>query len=297
MKLNLKFNKIVLSTIALSLIFSIFTSDKALAAKKKKANVPEIVEVEAKDGFYLIGELQLTPKASSKNKVPLVILLHSLGRSRSSWGDLPQKINKLGAATLNMDLRGHGESVVNGSGKNKYWVNFPRSEFKKYSTDILSVIDHVKENYPEINYKNIALLGGDIGANAAVMAGSEYNKDISTLVLLSPSLAYKNLNTQIPLVGYGKHPVLMVVSKLDKASYNSSIELIKYAQGYKKLKILNFGGIGVNLLKHNPKAKQEVLNWVEEHVVYRVPDSNQTDQADIKDLKNELHKTNLRTKH
>lgn len=89
----------------------------------------------------------------------------------------------------------------------------------------------------------------------------------------------------------------MVVSKLDKASYNSSIELIKYAQGYKKLKILNFGGIGVNLLKHNPKAKQEVLNWVEEHVVYRVPDSNQTDQADIKDLKNELHKTNLRTKH
>jgi len=231
----------------------------------KKNNVPETIEIEARDAFKLTGTIILPPSATSKKKVPLVILVHSLGETEKSWGVLPAVINKMDFATLTFNLRGHADSVYDKNDKKKYWQNFDKKEFLKYPDDILSSIDYVKDNYPEVNTNDVALIGADIGANSSIIAGSKYNKRIKTLILISPTMKYKGLETPIPLVAYGNHPTFIVVSSKDKFTCTSSNELIKYAQGKKSLKVLPYGGTGINLIKNNPETMPLILDWLKEN--------------------------------
>ena len=87
----------------------VYFSNSAFALKKRK---PVEVEFKSYDGFKLVGTLDIPNYASVKNKVPLVIFLHSICSSHLAWGDFPQEVkNSLNVATLNLDLRGHGKSI------------------------------------------------------------------------------------------------------------------------------------------------------------------------------------------
>jgi len=227
-----------------------------------KSSGPTIIQYQAKDGFNITGVLDLPSGSSIKKKVPLVIFLHSLGGSKLAWGNLPNSIKGLGFATLNLDLRGHGLSILDKRSKKKYWPNFKDTDFRKYPDDINQGINYLKENYPEINISKIAIVGADIGADTAILAGSKFSRNVKTLVLLSPTTLYKGLDTRVPLVGYGSHPVLIIVSESDRFSFNDSKELIKYAQGKKAIKVYPFGGCGTDLLKFQPDSKSIIINWV-----------------------------------
>ncbi|MFH0702127.1 MAG: alpha/beta hydrolase [bacterium] len=228
----------------------------------KKSNEPVEIKFIAKDGFNLAGILDIPQKASVKNKAPLVIFIHSIGRDKTSWKDYTYKVKNLDMATLNLDLRGHGQSIKDKNGKSKYWQNFKDEEFGKYPDDLISAINYLKKEYPEVNTNKIAIIATSIGVNAAIIAGSKDKNNIKTLVLLSPVSKYKGIDSRTQLVEYGNHPVLMMVSEKDKFAYSSSLDLIRYAQGKKVLKVFPYGGHGTDLLKFQPESQQIIIDWL-----------------------------------
>lgn len=249
---------------SLILIFeiSIFLNFSTAAYAAGKAVGPTIIQYQSKDGFNIAGVLDVPKNASVNKKAPLVIFLHSLGGSKSDWGTFPNSVKSLGYATLALDLRGHGLSILDKKNKKKYWPNFKQKEYSKYSDDVNMGIKYLKDNYPEINANKVAIIGANIGADTAILAGSKSSSNIKTLILMSPFSHYKGIDARIPLVEYGTHPVLILVSKSDHFVYNDSSQLIKYAQGKKQLKVYPFGGNGISLLKFQPASKTVILDWL-----------------------------------
>lgn len=260
--MNILINKkhffiVFIAILAMSFVFASPTN----AAKKNKSGI-QLLHFKAQDGFNLAGYIHVPKKNSVKTKIPLVIFIHSIGRDSDSWLTFPSQIYGLGIATFSLDLRGHGESIKNKNDKYRYWINFDNKDFAKYPEDIISAINYIKKQYPEVDTGKTAIIAAGIGANAAIIAGSKNNTAVKTMILLSPTLSYKGLETRIPLVAYGNHPILILASREDTFAYKGSSELIKYGQGTKELKIFPYGGDGIDLIKFQPETKGIIINWL-----------------------------------
>ncbi|MDD3150390.1 MAG: alpha/beta hydrolase [Candidatus Gastranaerophilales bacterium] len=267
--MNLSNKKFFTILLALLIIFSNVCSD---AYAKKSSDKFAIIQFQSTDGFNLIGDLVIPKKASRKNKVQLVIFAHALGRSKDDWSDLLKKVQGLNVATLNLDLRGHGQSILNANEKLSYWRNYSDKTFVKYPDDIKSAIKYIKDFYPEIDSTQIALIGANIGANASIVAAKSSKENVKALVLLSPTLEYKGIKTPIALLDYGEHPILLMASEKDKFTYEDCKKLIKYAQGNKVFKIYSFGGNGLDLIKFQPDSQDYIINWLSTQFINIKPD-------------------------
>lgn len=236
--------------------------DVSFAKKKKKGAVE--LDVQTRDGFHIISKLDIPKKTTVKNKVPLVVFMHSIGEDSTEWGTFPETLkDSLHVATLRIDFRGHGKSLVNKRGRKVYWQNFQDVEYKKFPYDVIDTLNYVKTQYPEIDSSKVAFVGASLGANIALMTGS-YGVNAKTIVMLSPMLNYKGFDLRLPIVKYGNHPLLFMASKKDRYPYDSCIELIKFAQGKKMLKTYPYGGDGVDLVRFQPDAKPLITNWIRE---------------------------------
>lgn len=245
-------------------VFAIL-SQGALAASKQQKNKPVELEIKSYDGFKIVSTLYIPKYATVKTKAPLVIFLHSICQDYRNWGKFPQEIkDSLNVAILNLDLRGHGRSVRNKDGKSRHWQNLSPAEFKKMPEDIIEVLNFLKTEYPEIDHGKIAIVGASLGATVGLMSAS-FGDNIDTVIMFSPMLEYKGFDLRLPIVKYGKHPLLFIVSKKDKYAYESCKELIKYPQGKKKLEVYPFGGHGEALLEFQPDSGKIVAKWLKDN--------------------------------
>ena len=260
-KRKININKVII--LSLLTVISVLCITVFSYASKKTGF--QLIQYPAKDGFNITGALDIPVKASVKNKVPLVIFLHSLGKTKADWGDLPAKLKEMNYAVFVLDLRGHGQSLLNKYEKKKYWQNFKNLDFKKYPDDVITGINYIKEQYPEIDIMKIAIIGADIGANTAINAAYKKSSAVKTIILLSPLTNYMGLESRIEIVNYGHHPILFLTSKKNMLAYNSSNDLIKYAQGIKVIKIYSYSGDGMDLLRFVPKSKTEIIEWIKKY--------------------------------
>jgi len=260
----LNMNKNYFSYIKIILICTcVFITQAVFASKMRK---PFEVEIKSYDGFKLIGQMDIPDYASMETKAPLVIFLHSINKNHLAWGEYPKEVkDTLHVATLNLDLRGHGKSKIKENGKKLHWQNLVLADFKKMPEDLLEVIKFIEKEYPEINNKKIAVVGASLGATMGLITASYMEKNIDTVIMLSPMLEYKEFDLRLPIVKYGKHPLLFIVSKKDQYPYESSQELIKFAQGEKKLQVYPYGGHGEDLLKFQPESKDLILKWLKDN--------------------------------
>lgn len=252
------------------ILLGLFVTVLAISSTYVAYSLPKTntqVQFVGKDGFNLTGTVNVPKNATIKNKVPMVIFLHSLGRTKESWKTFPTDLENINVATFNIDMRGHGQSILTKGQKKSYWQNYTTAIFSKYPSDIADAVKYVKDNYPEVDANKIAIVASNISANAAVVAAG--NKSISpkTLILLSPTTTYKGLSSTTPLVNYGAKPVLIIVSKSDKFTYSECSSLIKYAQGVKKLEVFPTGGNGEDLLFFQPKSKTIIIDWLKNYLI------------------------------
>lgn len=247
--------------ILIFLVVCILTTSCAFgAAVSKKVSKAAIdLEFETKDGFLLTSKLYLP--SEKRKKYPLVVLMHSIGYSSSYWLDMQAKYNQAGFAVLAVDFRGHGKSIYTASFKKTHWLYMSDKVFMKYPDDILDLLVYVSENYKNISASNLVFVGSDIGANTAILAAKKLKTKPAALVLISPSEKFKGLYTPIALADLGNTPILVVVSKKDRYSNNQAYYLKKFAQGKYEMKIYPYGGVGMLLLKVNPHATLDIVNW------------------------------------
>lgn len=245
------------------IFFVVFFSSlyPAYAKTSKKSKLPYLnIEVVAKDGFFLKANYY-PPKIPKNLKAPLIVLVHSLGYDNRCWQLLPQQLQNLGFAVLNVDLRGHGKSNISANLKKVNWSCLSKSGFEKYPFDLLTIIYSIQKKYPQqINSNKIILIGSDIGANTCILAAEKMIPKPVTMVLICPSLNIKGLYIPISLANCGYIPILAFAAKNDRHSISGIKEVSKFTQGAFQAKIFPLGA-GISILNANPKAKNVLIDW------------------------------------
>jgi pimeloyl-ACP methyl ester carboxylesterase len=147
------------------------------------------VEIQSADGLAIHGTLSRPPGEAA---VPVVVLAHQMCSDRDEWSapahDWVAAFGARGIATLAIDLRGHGHSKV--------WPDGSTHDLCKEIEDpaaaglYAAMVDDVKAavGYARTAAKapRVAIMGGSIGANSALVAFAD-DPEVAIVVALSPS--------------------------------------------------------------------------------------------------------------
>jgi pimeloyl-ACP methyl ester carboxylesterase len=220
----------------------------------------ERVTVQAADGTVLVGDLYL-PTLQARQKAPLVVLLHMLSRQRGDWQPFIPRLTENGNAVLAMDLRGHGESIQKGPAR-LGWRSFSTEDYARMPADLLETLDALSPYRDRIDLDRVAVIGASIGCNVALVAAAE-SQAIRALVLLSPGLDYRGINTEEAMRRYGDRPILLVASEADSYAANSTRTLYALAAGPKEVKIYSGRAHGTRILERTPDAVPLLLGWLD----------------------------------
>lgn len=222
-------------------------------AKAKKVQTKHKIEFTTKDKFILGGNIYL---ANPKTDKPLVVALHSFSLNGNAWATLAEKLRLRGYNVLAMDLRGHGKSIYNENLKVKTRYNFTYQDWQKLPKDVVDSINYVKSNYPYINCNDIIIVGADIGASAGILAGGPLRKQPLKIVMISPMANFKGLYIPSKVVSYTSSKFMILLSQTDKILFNFNAQTKPIVKEYP------LGGSGNQLLKANPQAVDDIVNFI-----------------------------------
>ena len=187
----------------------------------------------------------------SKAGSPAVILLHMLRRSRTDWDSIAKWLQKNGYTVIVPDLRGHGQSSGN-------WEKFTPEDFNKMTFDVAAMKSVLENQGADV--KRLAIIGASIGANVAFNYAAT-DPDVKTVVLLSPGLEYKGVQTGNTKFG---RPFLAVASKDDQYGAQSAQE-IKRNNPSAELVLYEKAGHGTNMFIAQNDLAPKILDWLKEY--------------------------------
>lgn len=190
---------------------------------------------------------------TSKPGSPGIILLHMLRKTRADWDSFAQYLQKNGFSVIAIDLRGHGQSTGN-------WEAFTTEDFQKITLDVAAAKSVLESKQADV--KRLAVIGASIGANSALNYAVN-DADVQTVVLLSPGLEYKGVNTE-GTVNLFQKPLLIVASKDDKYSADSS-EVLAGKNKNAKLVLYDTAGHGTSMFVQKELAPT-ILSWLKEKI-------------------------------
>jgi pimeloyl-ACP methyl ester carboxylesterase len=199
-------------------------------------------------------------------KYPLVILVHGLNHTHIAWSDLPASLVKAGYAVFALDLRGHGKSTITTHKHHVSWRLFKKEQWPLLSNDINEVIQYFQkgEDYPEVDGKNVALIGEKLGANVAVYTARDMHEVVKALILISPGLDYKGIIPSQAIVDY-TNPALLITSQDDDYSYQSTERLYNWLLGPKALQVYKKIGDGTDMLTNRTALGSQMTDWLVSH--------------------------------
>lgn len=218
------------------------------------------IQVQTKDAKLIKATVSYF-KIDGLTKYPTVLLLHSLGYSSEDWGNLINDLNNAGYAVIAMDLRGHGQSLYNTKFQKKSWVYFTTKMYQKIPGDVELLLDQTQKQMKLLDMGNLAVVGADVGANAAVLVSKDLKKKPKTLVLICPTTSFKGLYIPIAMTDL-EMPILSIVSNKDRYCLSEQRNLAKFSQGGFYAKNYPNGGMGMLMIKQNPTMSQDITKWI-----------------------------------
>lgn len=221
-------------------------------------------QVQTKDSKILKATLSYD-KITNKKKYPTVLLLHSIGYSSAEWGTLISNLNNAGFAVIAMDLRGHGKSIYDSKFRKKSWVYFNTKTYQKIPSDVLLMLNEIQKQSKLVDANNMAIVGADIGANAAVIVSDKLKKKPKTLVLICPTRNFKGLYIPITMTNLNM-PILTMASKKDTYSLQEQRNLAKFSQGGFYAQNYTNGGMGMLMIKVNPSMSGDITKWIAKYL-------------------------------
>lgn len=193
-----------------------------------------------------VAALYWLPARSGAARLPGVVLLHMLGRSKDDWRSFGDLLERSGYAAIALDLRGGGNA-----GKAKL-VSDARAAFEFLARQ------------PEVDAARIGAVGASIGANGALLFAVEEPR-VRCAALLSPGLTYRGVDT-LPAAAQMKRPLLLVASDDDDYSAQSVRRLDQLVTGIRTLKIYSRAGHGTEILRAGVGLEKELLAFFKAHL-------------------------------
>ena len=230
----------------------------------EEVSFPALISSGSPDTLTIRATLYLPRKPKAKRS-PVVLLIHMLGRDRRTWLPLIPELTEAGYATLALDLRGHGDSDKL---RGKTFADFSSRDWVSTRLDIKAALDFIATRR-ELNPKRIGLIGASIGANLALLEAAT-NPNVRVAVLMSPGLDYRGIRTGRAAAAYPSKALLIMASRGDTYSAESSknlFDLARHAEP-KKLKLYPGTAHGTNLLTTQPGSIGLIMNWLLNNLLF-----------------------------
>ena len=228
-------------------------------------NGKKTINFQTKDGVKVVGDFydaKDNPDAfkgrgsDQERRRKSIILLHILPGNRHDFDEFAELLFAQGYNILNIDERGHGESEAwpqeTGSCQ-----EFTLADYDKPIYDVEAAAEFLKNRFPDTD---LAVMGGSIGANLAMLFGAKHQPKI--IVALSPGINYKGIKTEIASRNF-RNNLLIIASRDDSYSFESSVRLFEMSAAAKKefIKYEN-AGHGTRMFNPEPELKQRILDFM-----------------------------------
>ncbi|MFN8529553.1 MAG: alpha/beta fold hydrolase [Anaerolineae bacterium] len=234
-----------------SLLFTLFLTalitQSVVAQTTEEAQVaPVPVSLEASHDAVLVGSFY--PAAET---APALLLMHMNRGSRAQWDPILPDLLDAGYNVLAIDLRGQGESsgtvsMVEAINDVAVWLEWLRAQ-------------------PTVDPARVAVMGGSVGANLAIV-GCSNDPACVTVVALSPGVNYYRVVTTTALPALEDRPVLVVASRRDSPSGQDVQTLLSDSTGDFTVQMYTGGVHGTDMLTSEPTLIPTILLWLHLHL-------------------------------
>ncbi|TAL19667.1 alpha/beta fold hydrolase [Patescibacteria group bacterium] len=212
------------------------------------------------DRVTIVGAWQ---DASGKRGVAL--LLHMMPETKESYAELQTRLAAALIASLAIDLRGHGESLVCDENATLNYKDFDDGGHQASRFDIQAAAEWLNKQQV-MGLNRLALVGASIGANLALQFAAEH-REVAAVAALSPGLDYRGVAAAGPVTALSKNQKLLLVAS-DDDSYSAETiqELAKISPA--KITVIKFknAGHGTNMFKAEPAFPEQLTRWISEAV-------------------------------
>lgn len=215
---------------------------------------------QTKDHVVVVGDFLNAPDAKRA-----VLLLHMMPADRKSWINLQEALRDRGISSLAIDLRGHGESVVQ-DGRRLDYHAFTDAEHQAKMEDVRAAMFWLRSR--GFDAPHIALVGASIGANLALNMAAE-NSAIPAVALLSPGENFRGLTTYDAAGRLRPEQSLWAAASQgdDQENFDAAQEIIRRAPSKEKLfQPFTSAGHGTNMFGSHPKLTEELAQWLSFHL-------------------------------
>lgn len=213
------------------------------------------------DGVSIVGTYY-APSSGLKDSTPTIILLHMLGKDRSTWNTFASALSHKGYDVLAIDLRGHGDSIKQGSSTASY-QSFTENDFNKMTLDVKAAKQFLIEQ-KNAKPDRMAVIGASIGANIALNYAATLDPTIKIVILLSPGLNYRGVAMSDTITKY-KNPIYIAATEGDSESAKDSQTLCAKINCGENLKIYSGSSShGTNMFSEalNPPLQDLIMSWL-----------------------------------
>jgi pimeloyl-ACP methyl ester carboxylesterase len=214
----------------------------------------ETVTLRTEDGLSIKGSLYFTRQKGA----PGVVALHMYQSDRKAWKPVAERFAKAGINLLAIDMRGHGESAIQGeddlSGKVK--ARDPEL-FNAMWKDAIAARDHLVGKGADPN--RIGFLGASVGCSVAIEAATRSDKTRGVCVM-TPGKKYLGVDTMARLPDFGDRPMLILSSKEEAGAGASAIA--KALETRAELVLYEKKGVhGTRMFGKVKGVEDRILSW------------------------------------
>ena len=197
------------------------------------------------DGTALTGEVY----EASNRPAPAVVLVHMLTRTKADWNGVADRLQDAGITTLTFDLRGHGGS----SGS-------PQA-LPEMVQDVRAAVQWLAARQG-VRPGSIGLVGASLGASLALLATVDLPA-VRAIGLLSPSLDYRGLRTDVNLVKrVGGRAIWLAASAQDPLAVRTLRDFAAENSGPREQLISDAAAHGTALLERDPEVGRALVDWL-----------------------------------
>lgn len=217
--------------------------------------------VETADHVKIVGDFVLP----DEDIVGASILLHMMPSTRSSYSTFQNSLGNAGVASFAIDLRGHGESILQ-TGNNAMldYREFSDTNHQKSIEDVISAYVQLRE-LTQISEEKTIIIGASIGANLALQFQASHSR-IPFSILLSPGLNYRGIEL-IPIlkkiINNNQH-TLLVASEGDAYSHETLSTLHQMAPNNSVVVMLPGSEHGTAMFQDTQFVEKLILQIIEQ---------------------------------
>ncbi len=232
---------------------------------------PETVTIETSDGLTLRGSYWAP--ADMPQGAPCVVALHMYRSDRSAWEPVAGPITARGGALLAIDMRGHGDSRVQGEEDLSEKVVARDAElFNAMHLDAEAAIAWARK-VKRVPRGRVALLGASVGCSVAIQAATKKPLDIAAVAVLTPGKEYLG----VPTMEHVEHwyetlPLRIFSSAEERGNGADAIHTALATKGCELTIVPGTGIHGTRMFGQVPGLEDDLAAWLTARLLGPIPD-------------------------